>query len=847
MNDILLNDIRLHCLLNVGDMEFPKLEGDTMLDVALKELESSPSATSSHPKLTKCPLDPVANSLFSTALPLQSSPAEPPVPAMPVVASEDAAEKLVELLPQAAAMPTATVPTMMGTPPAPSHSYYLAWPTPENLSGSPPNLRHNVTTAVGSEMEIVCEEASRGLFGGVASMELTGSNDSTTSPVSHLPRGLSEPRSISFACLGTNAFPSSVNPVVSQADYDPVPMTLTCQIISTRSCTDSEPHTRSELVSETTHASLPGGLLGGVEVNTGGDGGRDTPPTSAGGTGAEGGDMTSAVGSSPLVLGRALTVRGPRASQGVQSLLEAQETRDSQMDMTCMSETLQTSTVASPSVTNATPALEVAENLDDVSAVQPAGPPTSPVFKHPKRPLRSQLKLKSSGRKVVKASPVVRTPHTASNALQGPRSILPKCGSITPSLAHPAHHSTFTITPLRTTTTTITAASATCAEELHVHVPTASAPPPSTTHSTRTPLAPSTTHSTPTPLTPSLSLTAELGTYTSPFLPPSSSTTAHAATAPSQAPSTSTAAETEVISHPLLASPLLSGHSSMLSAPPHADSAWLQSSGDSFNLVNSGDNTLGAGCTTQESLSHSDGSLTEQPELDESGSDKLQQVNTSTHMEIAASTHQSTIALRETAAASSLLQPHSFSSSQPLVSCNPRHCTPHVNKVCSQSARMAKALQQLRVSGPHVPAVSVETPESALVEVPPVPNDSLHISALHVTMNDTTLCGRSMLLSPSIYEKFVAQICNEGTQQPATSTSLSPPHISLRPLHESGSREQPPASTQQPGHSSPPHRQCSSPSPVPGPLFISSMALTGSEQATSSTLFSDFISDLTFR
>ena len=729
-----------------------------------------------------------------TASPVQSSQ-RPPDPAsiisaIPAVLTDDVGTHF----------PTLTATPPVHTLPIPSNSYYLAMPTPD-ISDSP--LRNQLTAASsGGSVEVP---------GGVASRALS-------SPVTHRPRGGSEPRSMDFTCLSTNTSPSEPSAVASTAHS----MSLTCSsnispsepsavastarsmsltCLSSTNISPSEPSAVADtecIPSATSLSSIspPSSVTSAVadtECNpismtlTC----MDIASASRGSVG-EGNEEEDLPSKSPMI------ATTPDKEDPSVRLESQQETVDSQMDITCMSDTLQTSTVDSPLQTaddkptsNHPVEKQLPSSLTDEAVAGATDPPaaenpTSPVFKQPKRPIWSQLKLKSSGRKVVKASPLIRTPFTVSKSLQRPQSNHP---SHTPSLPHSALDSTYTIAPLQNAATL--------------------APLP--TSGTEEMLAPSSP-----PLSPSPPPHTSLSSTTEPYLHASTPSFLTSTSPPSTAspPSTSNPHSPEKGIHSVLGSLPLTGPSPIVSAPLHTTgSEWLKSPGDSFNLVTSEEDT-------QESLLHSN-----------SLHDQQLPISFQPPLSTAATTNLTTPA--------SVQQPNPVQIS----SCTQTPIT-HVDPVPSQPTRLAAALQQLRVSGAPTALINIETPESALVEVPPAQNESLHMSALHVTMNDTTLGGRSMLLSPSVYDKFMVKICSGNAPRPATSSDGTSPPPHPRSQVEAGSQQEtsPPSQTIPP--SSALKTTLSPSSPLTAPLSHPPITPT---QIPNTTLFSEFLSDVISR
>ena len=425
----------------------------------------------------------------------------------------------------------------------------------------------------------------------------------------------------------------------------------------------------------------------------------------------------------------------------------------SQMDLTCQSETLQSSvTGATPTITATTPATlqqsavipsAIEDDVPDVAATVPPPVPSPAVFKCPKLPFRSQLKLKSSGRKVVKASPVVRTPRSVAGGLSSVHA---------PLTPLPILSATFTKTPLRDPAPVAAAVS------VSVSVPTISSAPPSTPHTSPPPPSPS----------------------------PSITTT-----------------NNEVPIHSLLASPPPSDAASP--APPPTHPPWLQSPCESFNLVSSEDEAVEEDTTPEPDL------VSEEVMAEGENQSCLEMMTASPAHSTTTTTNTTRLPLSQ-----ELATPAAVLATPTL------HHTPAPS---THTAHLATALQHLQVStGPKSASapVTIETPETALIDVPPAlhtsENDTLHMSAVQVALNDTTVCERSLLLSSSIYDKFVTQIYRDNRSP--SQTPLEAKTDATLPLPTSSS---------------------------PSPHTDHPLSLSVSSVPHSPTLFSHFMSELTSR
>lgn len=605
---------------------------------------------------------------------------------------------MVGVPPSPAHMPTACAPTLLGTPPNPSHSYYVHMQTPENLSISPPDTDQGLS--------FTCQEETAA-GAGQCSMDLTGLSDSAASPKALVSSMAAQPQSTS------ELPPPAESDLVSEVWAETAPMSLTCMEGSV-----SEP------------SPVPA-----------------TPTT-------DGGSVVQTAASLPVQL--------------EQSALQV--TGDSRMSLTCVTDTPQQLSTAmaeltqhSNSVTSALPdplGTKVVESVDNS------------VFKKPKRLSRSRRKSHSSGRRVVKPSPVVRTPRTASQQMfQGPSLSHP---SLTPSLTHTprgVHNTTYTVTPLAPT---VTQGLTGLTENAASQASTGTGAPPSSP------------------------------TLTSPLLGVASPPADHLAVMSSEAVAVAQSPAPTCSVPPVERAPL--------------DSEWLQTSHDSFNLVTAND------------------SLATDP--------------TCPAAEQALAPPNCSSGPCETPAALpslSLIQPPPsltpVSSSSSVPPCPPLSVPKQHKKPC-QPDRLKMAVERLKSRGPETLPIPVDTPESVMVEVPPAPDQSLHLSVLNLTLNDTTAVGcPSMLLSPSVYDKFTAKLCGgEGHPQPvAAEAPRAGPVAESLPESPQMSREDQPL----PGHSLQPQPQSLAPAePSAHPVPAGGVTC---DTATSETLFSDFLADLCSR
>lgn len=667
------------------DLEAPAL-GDVMDVLANEQGFPLPPSSSAPPPSSTQQARSGEDSNMQLTLSASSSSPQPPPGGRPEL-MEEVAQSPVN-------MPTACAPTLLGTPPDPSHSYYVHMQTPENHSVSPPDIEQ--------ELSFTCLEETA-TTAGQCSMDLTGLSDSAATPKALISSMVAEPQP-------TAELPPSVDSnVVSEVWCETAPMSLTCMegSVGEPSPAPATPTTGSGSVVQTA-ASLP-------------------------------------VGSEQSAL---------------------QVTGDSRMSLTCVAET--------PQQLSTTVAELTQQSLTVTSTL--LGPPSTnigesadnSVFKQPKMLSRSRRKIRSSGRRVVKPSPVVRTPHTApQRVFQGSSLLHPP---LTPALTHTPrgpHNSTYTITPLpRTATPRLTGPA---------------------TSLTENPASQSATGS---------------GVPSSPLTLASSSL---AVASPSADCPAVMSSEAVVVSQ----SPALTCSVPHMERVP-SDSEWLQASSDSFNLVTEND------------------SLATDPTCP------------------AASPNHSTGPCETPATLPTLPQPPPSLTPVPsapsVPSCLPLSA-PDQHKKPHQPHQLKMAIEKLKSHKPEAPPIAVDTPESVMVEVPSAPDQSLYLSVLNLTLNDTTAVGcPSMLLSPSVYDKFTAKLCSgEGNPQPeAAEAPQAGPVAESSPESPQMSRDQ-----QLPIHS---------PQQLPQPLTppeLSPRSVPASDvacdPATSETLFSDFLADLCSR
>ena len=735
--------------------------------------------------------------------------------------TDDENQRLAELFPSVAVSPPANAPTIIGTPAPYTSSYFVAISTPEKKT-TPRRLADRRRINISADDQLLARETGEE-DGGVASMELTA-GCVVESPLS---RGgvIAEPRSMDLTCFSSHPSTSHNTPALPSAEPSLPAETTTfprgMTVIETRSmdltCFSTHPSTSentpalpSGLPAETT--TFPRGMTvietrsmdltcfsSNISAN------QDTAalvPTPHTGAEPEPGTIANTVAMSltcdqleeeegeggvscdnhVISAQSAIPFPSPQLSSGG----ESQE----MMDITCQSETTTTSQETGqdtslhihqePSTISQDTSLTSSRPVeDDENNKQPAdldksspaadkrslektysvgqgngpacgikeqkavaGPEevapatnASQVFKAPKRPLRTQLSLKSSGKRVVIASPIVPTPrHTSSLSLSS-------------SLSHHPLNTTFTVPPL-------------CKP--------------------RTPAA-----------TPSNPQSEEKEVAT-----------------------------TNIISS-LLSSPLPSAPSPLALPPTHPCTGWLQSPGESFNLVHSEDETL---TPTQEDISPPEPHpppTPQQLQTDSQGNITSTLQETPTPQEIfhkTLSILQKTPVPLPTLLASSAFQPKQ---------CEvlPQVVTPVFNNISSQTARLAAAIHRLKVSGPPVVLPEIVTPETAMVANPPPPTaPSSDQSIRSAKLNDTTVCS-SPLLSTSIYDKFLGKIYKERNDPLAPAADTETGGAAGLDLDKTSKQE----TATEIGITS----QHSNTSVTAGPM--------------SSTLFSSFLSDLTSR
>ena len=164
--------------------------------------------------------------------------------------------------------------------------------------------------------------------------------------------------------------------------------------------------------------------------------------------------------------------------------------------------------------------------------------------------------------------------------------------------------------------------------------------------------------------------------------------------------------------------------------------------------------------------------------------------------------------------------------------------------------QLQATIQQLKTTTISSSPLVINTPEAEVVEVAPIPNQSLHVSGLHVTLNDTTMCQRSLVLSPSVYDKFMNEICSEDTPRPDSATSPSQPDCTLQlPSQISGQVKLPTSPTQQKTADDSSLQESPQPSPDVSPQLT--LTLSPASQACGTVLsdipFNNFIANLNSR
>ena len=682
--------------------------------------------------------------------------------------TDDDNQRLAELFPSVAVSPPTNATAIIGTSSPYTNSYFVAMSSPE-MKTTPRRLADRRRINITAGDQLVDREMGEE-DGGVVSKELRV----VESPLS---RGgtMAEPRSMDLTCFSSHPSTSENTPALPSAVIGTHSMELTC--FSSRPSTSQDttalvpsPHTGAE--------PEPGTIANTVAMSLTCD--QLEQEEGEGGVSCDN-HVVSAESTIPLP--------SPHLSSGG----ESQE----MMDITCQSETTTTSQetcqdtslhihqepctvkqdTSLPSsrpveddensrqpgdLDKSSPAVDkrslekaysvgqsngsacgnkeqkvAAEPEEEVANVAPTTN-SSPVFKVPKRPPKTQLSLKSSGKRVVVASPIVPTPrHTGSLSLSS-------------SLSHHPLNTTFTVPPL-------------CKP--------------------RTPAA--------TPSNPQ-------------SIP--------------QLPSTEGKEETTTsIISSLLSSPLPSAPSPLALPPTHPCTGWLQSPGESFNLVHSEDETLDS---TREDISPPEPRPPPTPQQLQTDS---QGNITSTLQETPVPQHKTPVPL-PTLPASSAFQPKRCE-------VPPQVVTPLFNHISSQTARLAAAIHRLKVSGPPVVLPEVVTPETAMVANPPLPTaPSSDLSIRSARLNDTTVCS-SPLLSTSIYDKFLVKIYKEENDPlaPAAETET----LTAGPIATGGATGLDRVSKQETTTEIDVTSQHSNTSVPTAPV--------------SSTLFSSFLSDLTSR
>ena len=360
---------------------------------------------------------------------------------------------------------------------------------------------------------------------------------------------------------------------------------------------------------------------------------------------------------------------------------------------------------------------QVGEHHEVVGAVH-----TSPVFKAPRRPLRTQLSLRSSRMRVVIASPVVLTPRATSSF----------------SLSSSHHH------PPPTLNTTFTVPS----KPLTAAATTPSINPPPTPH--HPPSRAKEVEQV------AKTVSSEEATMTNAV----SSLLASPASGPS----------------PLAAVPATHPCTAMFESP--GDSFNLIHSGDE-TLTTTQEEELCPPETPQQVETDSQGNITStslQATPAPAATPVIQ--TTPAPQQIA----QATPVLRfitpcpqpvslATPAPWPIVQGAIFPIRRPS---EVSQATPVYNHISGQTAQLVAAINRLKVSGPPVVIPEIVTPEVALVADPPPPAvPDLSILSRSVRLNDTTLCSndRSPFLSTSVYNKFLAKIYEENILTPAADES----------------------------------------------------------------------------
>ena len=791
--------IRRHSMIcsPTDDVMDLQLGGDLMLDLdCIETVTPEAQAVQCFPEMANFPPGP-AEPEASTTPPPPLPPSATPPPVLPPAMTEEDSQRLMELFPQAAIPLPATAPTIATTPlsGSPGRSYILGLPTPEKGATPPPLRRRRIlaTFDYDSSDSVPMEEGT--VEGGEATMELTGDcgeertggvastggcggdvtgasgskTDLNKTSTIATPGGMTdtEPQSMSLTLLtaaNTTSHHTSTtsHTLVAAETHSPPPLASA----ASPPLNDDEEEVEVPW-SDTVHSPVSVTLTSclEVEVTSWVPGGGQEVVGAASGLASMDMDMTCQ--SEAMVSHDSITTTHQDNTSPASVIQDNTSPASVIQDNTLSASVIQDNTSSASVIQdNTSPASVIQDNTFPASVIQdstlptaviqdntlpasviqdstldstlptaviqdstlpttdhgdvppvalPPPPHTNSVFKQPKRPLRTQLRLKSSqGKKIVRASPIVRM-----SCLATPSSLLLSTTTITTPI-HPLslsrsshlHNTTFTISSAPVTSTASSA--------LDIHP---SPLPPSTPSQ----ISPPHTHTSPPPLSPMMSQEG---------------------------------AAVECLS--ILASPPLSPPPPpVMITLPQASSKWLQSPGDSFNLVNSGDYSMKCSPPTvgREAATESvERSSEEWQEPQGAASISEQQ-------------EEEGVLLGQE-------QPPFYAQVSATVGATP--ITP-AYPISSQTSRLATALQQLQVGSkpssslPAPPPLTIDTPETALVVVDyPVPspvNHTLHLSSLQVALNDTTMCEgggrRSVLLSPSIYDKFVGQICSgEGGEAP---------------------------------------------------------------------------------
>ena len=711
------------------------LENDVMLDFDLKAI--APLST---------------NHLAESSDTQSHHPSFTINPSLLTVADNDT-QRLTELFPQASLINAQTI-VNTPLPIQPGQAHYLALPTPEKTPQRKRRRRRKIVTTYddsnsdgsvtrdttkdmsggvvigvaveGTEWGVAMEDTAGGVViggdtaGGVASMDLTGCSDMTrgevlpmTSSSYTVPDAMTEPQSMTLTCLTTsitNQLHTTDTTENTSQDDDMVTtdvtesMALTCIESTTVGCSEVEREFEIEgdtsgPVSCDNHVTS-NDLAGSMEM--------DITYRS---------DITDQDNISTVVQDKVVPVVQDNISTVVQDkVVPVVQDNISTVVQDKVVPVVQDKVV--PVVDQDTVPVSIQDNV-------PATTHTSPVFKQPKHPLRSHLRLKSSRKKTVMASPIIRTPCVASGLLHSTATSLSRIQ--TPSIPTPhlsrthLHNTTFTITTTDHSNTASNTPS-------HNSSPTSQVPPTAS-------CIISTDHS----------QMIENGA---------------------------------VMDCSILASPPMSSPSLKISTEPALK--WLQSTEDSFNLVvNSRDDS------TQESLGVTQESLgvAQESQINQIGGGDDQKAVIERLASISACGDVEDLVIASSTSEEEKTQQKEYPSYPRHMSFTATLHTPLYTNSSQTTSRLATALQKLQVttskssSVPPLP-LTIDTPETALVvcALPsPVTEPDHNVSTdLQMVLNDTTLCmtgcgRRSMILSSSIYDKFVDQICNNET--PSTNSA----------------------------------------------------------------------------